>query len=99
MKLKNEFEPIREWATEKGIYDKSDAEKQYEKLDEEVHELFTAILKKDKNEIADAIGDCVVCLVNVAHLSGLPFEECVNDAYKVISERTGKMVNGVFVKN
>ena len=99
MKLKNEFEPIREWATEKGIYDKSDAKKQYEKLDEEVHELFTGILKNDKDEIADAIGDCVVCLVNIAHLSGLPFEDCVNYAYKEISERSGKMVNGMFVKN
>jgi hypothetical protein len=29
MKLKNEFKPIRDWATEKGIYSKGDIKTQY----------------------------------------------------------------------
>jgi hypothetical protein len=29
----------------------------------------------------------------------MPIEECVESAWEVISKRTGKMVNGTFVKD
>ena len=99
MKLKNEFEPIRKWAFEKGIYEKGDQKTQLLKLVEEVGELAKAILKKDQDELIDAIGDCTVVLVNLAALSALNFEDCVNSAYKVIENRKGKMLNGTFVKD
>ena len=41
----------------------------------------------------------VVVLTNMAHLGGTKIEECIDSAYKVISKRTGKMVNGTFVKD
>ena len=41
----------------------------------------------------------VVVLTNLAHLSGLTIEECIESAYDVISKRKGAMVNGSFVKN
>jgi NTP pyrophosphatase (non-canonical NTP hydrolase) len=66
---------------------------------EEAGELGRAILKQDQPEIVDAIGDMVVVLTNMAHLSGTTIEECIDAAYKVISKRTGKMVNGTFVKD
>ena len=39
MKLTNEFEPIRLWASNKGILQQSNPKKQFEKLIEEVEEL------------------------------------------------------------
>jgi hypothetical protein len=45
------------------------------------------------------IGDCVVVLTNLAALKGYTIEECINSAYSVIAKRTGKMVNGTFVKD
>lgn len=99
MKLTNEFEPIRDWAKEKGIYDKGDSKTQFVKLSEEMGELAMSILKKNDEELKDAIGDCVVVLTNLAQLNGFKIEDCINGAYGVIAKRTGKMVNGTFVKN
>ncbi len=93
------FPAIREWAKERGIFDKGDAKTQYVKLMEEAGEVARAILKNDTSEIKDGIGDMVVVLTNLAHLSGLTIEECIESAYDVISKREGAMVNGSFVKN
>jgi len=93
------FQNIRDWAEERGLYDKGDTKTQFLKLMEEAGELGRAILKDDKAEFVDAIGDMVVVLTNLAHLGGTSIEECVDSAYNVISKRTGKMVNGTFVKD
>ena len=93
------FQKIRDWAGERGLYTKGDKKTQFCKLMEEAGELGRAILKQDQPEIVDAIGDMVVVLTNMAHLSGTTIEECIDAAYKVISKRTGKMVNGTFVKD
>lgn len=99
MNLKNEFEPIREWAKDKGIYEKGDLKTQCIKLFEEAGELSKAILNNDSPEIIDAIGDCVVVLTNLSELHGVRIEDCINSAYQVISKRKGKMANGTFVKD
>lgn len=99
MNLTKEFEPIREWAKEKGILDKGDPKTQCIKLFEETGELSKAILKNDEPEVIDAIGDCVVVLTNLAALKGYNIEDCINSAYEVISKRKGEMKNGTFVKN
>jgi len=93
------FQKIRDWAGERGLYTKGDTKTQFAKLIEETGELAQAILKKDDAEFADAIGDMVVVLTNMAHLGGTTIEECIDTAYKVISKRTGKMINGTFVKD
>tara|TARA_S200002703_G_scaffold106421_1_gene92419 strand:+ start:4352 stop:4654 length:303 start_codon:yes stop_codon:yes gene_type:complete len=98
MILNNEFEPIREWAKERGIYEKGDPKTQCLKLMEEVGELSKAILNNDKFEIEDAIGDCVVVLTNLAMLCNTSIEGCIESAYAEIKNRTGKMENGTFVK-
>lgn len=99
MNLKNEFKPIRDWATEKGIYVKGDIKTQYVKLQEEAGELAKAIINNDNAEIIDAIGDCVVVLTSIAYFNGVTIEHCINEAYNVISKRKGQMVNGSFIKN
>jgi len=93
------FDKIRAWAEERGLYNKGDANTQYVKLQEEAGELAKALLKNDKPEIIDAIGDMVVVLTNLSHMQGVTIEDCIDSAYKVISKRTGKMINGTFVKD
>ena len=93
------FDNIRQWAKQKGILDKGDSKTQYIKLQEEAGELAQAILSQDKPEIQDAIGDMVVVLTSLAHLEGFTIEECIESAYGIISKRTGKMIEGTFVKN
>tara|TARA_A100001011_G_scaffold66333_1_gene67355 strand:- start:16 stop:870 length:855 start_codon:yes stop_codon:yes gene_type:complete len=93
------FQKIRDWAGERGLYTKGDTKTQFCKLMEEAGELGRAVLKDDKEEFVDAIGDMVVVLTNMAHLGGTTIEECIDTAYKVIAKRTGKMVNGTFVKD
>jgi len=95
----NIFECIREWADERGLYDKGDPKTQYIKLMEEAGEVGRALLKDDIDEVVDGIGDMVVVLTNLAELCGVSIEECVQEAYDVISKRTGKMKNGTFVKD
>ena len=93
------FSKIRDWAEQRGLYSKGNSHTQYVKLQEEAGELAKALLKNDKPEIIDAIGDMVVVLTNLAHLQGVTIEDCIESAYKVISKRTGKMINGTFVKD
>jgi len=93
------FECIREWADERGLYDKGDPKTQYIKLMEEAGETGKAILNNDMPEIIDGIGDMVVVLTNLAELAGTSIEECISAAYKEIALRKGKMINGTFVKD
>ena len=95
----NRFDLIRTWADERGLYDKGDTKTQYLKLMEEAGELGRAILKDDQPEVVDAIGDMVVVLTNLSELAGYNIEHCIDEAYNVISKRTGKMINGTFVKD
>ena len=93
------FDKIRLWANERGLYDKGDPKTQALKLVEEVGETCRAILKGNQKDIEDGIGDAVVVLTNLAELNGVSIEDCIQEAYNVISKRTGKMINGTFVKN
>jgi NTP pyrophosphatase (non-canonical NTP hydrolase) len=94
----NVYDLIRQWADERGIYRNGDSKTQFIKLQEETGELARAILKNDRNELIDAIGDAVVVLTNLAALEGLKIEDCVTSAYDVIKSRQGSMINGTFVK-
>jgi len=94
-----QFDLIRAWAKERGLYKHGDPKTQSLKLVEEVGEICRATLKEDHDEVIDGIGDCVVVLTNLAELHGVSIEECIASAYGVISKRTGKMVNGTFKKD
>jgi NTP pyrophosphatase (non-canonical NTP hydrolase) len=93
------FQDIRDWAEERGLYDKGDTKTQFCKLMEEAGELGRAVLKDNQPEFVDAIGDMVVVLTNMAMLGGTSIETCIDAAYDEIKNRKGKMVNGTFVKN
>lgn len=93
---------VRQWGVDKGIISgrgKATVESQFQKLLEEVDEIREGIEKKDQMEILDGIGDTTVVLILLADLAGLKFEACLQAAYDEIKGRTGRMVDGKFVKD
>lgn len=96
----NELEAlVIAWAEQKGIFEKGNPDAQCDKTLEEVFELHEAIFKNDRDEIIDALGDILVTIIIQAEMQGLSLEECLLSAYNVISKRTGKMIDGQFVKD
>jgi hypothetical protein len=45
------------------------------------------------------MGDIMVTLIIQAKMQNVSLEYCLESAYNVISKRTGKMINGQFVKD
>ncbi len=90
---------VEGWAQEKGILAKATPMAQALKTLEETTELCTAINNDDRAEVIDAMGDIMVTLIIQAKMQDLSLEGCLESAYNVISKRTGKMVNGQFVKD
>ena len=95
----SQFDLIRQWARSRGLYDKGDPKTQTLKLIEEAGEICRAVLKDNKKEVIDGIGDCVVVLTNLAELHNISIEDCIEVAYNEIKNRTGKMDNGTFKKD
>ena len=93
------LELIRIWADERQILNPENVNRQVVKLLEELGETAKAIIKKDVPEIIDGLGDVVVVLTILAKQLGYNLEDCINAAYTEIKNRTGKTVDGVFVKD
>lgn len=51
------------------------------------------------SEVKDGIGDMLVTIILLAKMVELDTVDCLNEAYNVIKSRTGKMVDGQFVKD
>jgi len=92
------IEQVEQWAKDKGL-DKADSSKQMLKTVEEVGEVAAALARNDQDALRDGIGDVVVTLIILALQNDMDLYECLNCAYDEIKGRTGKMVNGVFVKS
>jgi len=99
MSLDKLVDDITVWGEAKGILPSPNAVAQYSKTLEEVEELAIGIDNNNVDEVKDAIGDIFVTLVMQTHAWGLTMQECVQHAYDEIKGRTGKIVDGVFVKN
>jgi NTP pyrophosphatase (non-canonical NTP hydrolase) len=90
---------VMQWAETRGIYKNGTALGQAKKTVEEANELLAAVTVNDRAEIADAIGDVMVTLVNVAVLCDMDVRQCFYNAYKVIEKRKGIMgKDGIFHK-
>jgi NTP pyrophosphatase (non-canonical NTP hydrolase) len=98
-KKRNINDLILQWANDRGILENATPKDQMMKLVEEVGELSSAIQKDNQEDIIDAIGDCVVVLTILSEMYKMDLEFCVTMAYMEIATRTGKMVDGVFVKD
>ena len=90
---------VTSWGIDKGILPNGKPSAQFSKTLEEVAELCTALEDRDEAEIEDAIGDIMVTLIMQCNLWNMSLKSCLGSAYNVISKRTGRMVNGVFVKD
>ena len=100
MKSYNELEAlVIAWATQKGIFENGTYKAQAMKTWEETDELITAIENNDRAEVIDALGDILVTIIIQAEMHELSLVDCLESAYNVISKRTGKMVDGQFVKD
>lgn len=98
MENKNLIKLIEAWAVERNLHT-ADSNRQFLKLVEEVGELSEAMQKLDTAEMEDALGDIFVVITVLGLQLGLPIERCINSAYNEIKNRTGKMVNGIYVKD
>lgn len=92
---------VLEWATEKGIFDKSNSlkqlEKTYEELGEVVHEI--SQIPQDPNKILLEFGDVLVTLVIAMEMNQIHPTDALKAAYEKIAKRNGKMIDGKFVKS
>jgi NTP pyrophosphatase (non-canonical NTP hydrolase) len=69
------------------------------KLVSEIGELADAEAKGRKEEVVDAVGDVMVCLINYCALKDINLVDCMYSAYNQIKDRKGTMSpEGVFVK-
>lgn len=92
------FEKIRNWARDRALND-GDARGQFLKVAEELGEVAAAMARGEHNDLVDSLGDITVTLIILAQQHGLRLEDCLESAYKVIRNRDGKLINGVFVKS
>lgn len=92
-------ELVIQWGADKGILSKATPSSQYRKTLEEVAEIGDGLHVGNDEEVMDGIGDTTVTLILLAKLKGWTLQECLLHAYNIIAKRTGKMVDGVFVKD
>ena len=89
------------WGVNRGITKENGASplSQLKKLKEEVLELERAIAEDDLPEFKDGVGDVTVVLLQMCRLANVDFVDCLAGAVEEISQRKGRMVYGVFVKD
>lgn len=90
---------VLDWSEDRGIYQHSTAQAQMLKTVSEIGELADAIAKKNLPDIQDAVGDVLVCLINVCAFYDMSVARCLEAAWLQIKDRKGHMIEGgVFVK-
>jgi uncharacterized protein YabN with tetrapyrrole methylase and pyrophosphatase domain len=87
---------IVQWHHDRNLIDGSTDKDQFCKLMQEAGELSDSICKG--KDVSDDIGDMIVVLLNIAERNNLTVEQCLSKAWDDIKDRTGKMVDGIFVK-
>lgn len=92
-------EKVRQWASDRGIDKPENATKQVMKAMEELGELSAGVNKLDRDKQIDSLGDLQVVLIILAKQLGIDYVGSLESAYDVIKNRTGKTVNGVFIKS
>jgi NTP pyrophosphatase (non-canonical NTP hydrolase) len=94
-----ELKVIR-WSEARQIIPNSTPLAQCKKAFEEVNELYEALRINNKEEAIDAVGDTVVCLINVCALMDVNLTDCLEAAYEQIKDRSGTMrEDGIFYKD
>ena len=89
---------VEQWAKDKGL-DQTDPKAQFLKVAEEFGEIASAMARSNDELFKDSVGDVIVTLIILSMQKGTNVQECLEMAYNEIKGRTGKMVDGVFVKS
>lgn len=97
---------VLRWADDKDLLHSENADKQFMKFIEEVFEFKTDMdiacyLNNNEHTFHDMeleMGDIFVTLIILCKQIGIDPVECLYMAHKKISKRTGKTINGTFVK-
>ncbi|HFD6733632.1 TPA: DUF1642 domain-containing protein [Enterococcus faecium] len=89
---------VEQWAKDKGL-DQADPKAQFLKVAEEFGEIASAMARSNDELFKDSVGDVIVTLIILSMQKGANIQECLEMAYNEIKGRTGKMVDGVFVKS
>jgi hypothetical protein len=93
-----ELDVIR-WSEARKIIPNSTPLAQSIKAVEEINELVDALRDGNRIDAIDAVGDTVVCLINVCALMDVNLVDCLEAAYEQIKDRRGYMnAEGIFVK-
>lgn len=91
------FNKFTQWSTDRQIIQNGNTLAQGLKLVSEIGELADNLAKGYC--IADDIGDCMVVLNNLVHMTELTLEQCLAQAWGDIKDRKGYMNgHGVFIK-
>tara|TARA_R110000744_G_scaffold369284_1_gene479446 strand:- start:903 stop:1232 length:330 start_codon:yes stop_codon:yes gene_type:complete len=99
---------VIQWGEDKQIFAKSTPLRQLDKTQEELEETREALVKlissnaqeiEAVEEVKDGIGDMLVTIILLGEMVGMDTIDCLETAYNVIKKRTGKMVNGQFIKD
>ena len=115
MKFEDLQKQVLEWADKKDLLHEENKNKQFMKFIEEVFEFKTEldyvnIVNEDedyteefknfcRNSLQLEFGDVLVTLIILAKQLDLNLTQCLEKAYKKIKYRTGKTINGTFVKS
>ncbi len=89
------------WHYDRNLIEGSSDQAQLAKLTEEVGELARAIRNEKplaNYQTADAIGDILVVLINIAERNALDLRVCLHRAFNDIKERKGKLISGIYIK-
>ena len=102
---------IEQWAKDKDLLHAENADKQFMKFIEEVFEFKTeydifwheverqgSISREMINSLLLEMGDIFVTLIVLCRQIGIEPTKCLDMAYEKIKGRTGKTVNGIFIK-
>lgn len=90
---------VIQWSEARKIIPNSTPFAQSMKAVEEINELVDALRSDKREDAIDAVGDTVVCLINVCALLDVNLVDCLEAAYQQIKDRRGYMnEQGIFVK-
>lgn len=92
------FDRVKDWGYRVFLFKESDPKAQVKKLLEEVYELSESISIGTDAEVKMEIGDCLVVLNVLCHMTDNVPDDCLRLALVKIEKRKGKMVDGAFVK-
>lgn len=90
---------IIQWSKDRNLLTTTTVEKQITKFAEEFGEFCAAICRNDHGNACDSLGDMHVVMVQMAALIGEDLSACAWGAYDEIKDRTGTMVDGMFIKD